>query len=60
MLYWRTLPWDHVPGGLLIAEAGGRAAHLDGGRYRLQERREGLLVAGSPDRWERAREELGV
>ena len=44
LLYWRTLPWDHVPGGLLISEAGGKAAHLDGGCYRPAQRREGLLA----------------
>ena len=60
MLYWRTLPWDHVPGGLLISEAGGKAADLDGGCSRPAQRREGLLVASTPELWERAREELGV
>lgn len=60
MLYWRTLPWDHAPGALLIAEAGGKAAHLDGSRYRPQNQREGLLVARTPELWERARGELGI
>ena len=60
MLYWRTLPWDHVPGGLLLREAGGKAAHSDGGRYRPEERREGLLVAGTPELWDQARQELGI
>jgi fructose-1,6-bisphosphatase/inositol monophosphatase family enzyme len=60
MLYWRTLPWDHAPGALLIAEAGGKVAHLDGSPYRPQKQREGLLVAHTPELWEHARVELGI
>lgn len=60
MLYWRTLPWDHAPGALLLSEAGGKVAHLDGARYRPDEQREGLLVARTPEIWEQARHELGI
>lgn len=60
MLYWRTLPWDHVPGSLLLSESGGKAAHLDGTRYRPEEQREGLLVARTAEVWNRARQELGI
>src|SRR5690606_22206784 len=33
-MFWRTLPWDHVPGALLVEEAGGWVARLDGMPYR--------------------------
>lgn len=32
-LYHRTNPWDHAPGHLLLMEAGGYAARLDGTPY---------------------------
>jgi fructose-1,6-bisphosphatase/inositol monophosphatase family enzyme len=53
-LYWRTLPWDHAPGVLLLAEAGGHAARLDGSAYRAGDSRPGLLAAGSRDLWQQA------
>ncbi|MEU1505839.1 inositol monophosphatase [Kitasatospora sp. NPDC005748] len=57
ILYWRTLPWDHAPGSLLVTEAGGVSARLDGKPYRPEAPggEEGLLVAADPDCWERAR-----
>lgn len=51
-LFWRTLPWDHAPGALLVKEAGGRVARFDGAPYRLGDGRKGLLVARSPHVWE--------
>lgn len=53
-LFERTLPWDHAPGVLLIEEAGGRAARLDGSPYRVDDDRTGLLVAIKPALWEEA------
>jgi fructose-1,6-bisphosphatase/inositol monophosphatase family enzyme len=50
-LFWRTLPWDHAPGALLVTEAGGLAAYLDGQRYRPGWSQEGLLVAGGEACW---------
>lgn len=41
----RTLPWDHAPGALLLAEAGGIVQRLDGSVYQLADDRCGLLVA---------------
>ncbi|MEV4560097.1 inositol monophosphatase [Kitasatospora sp. NPDC049285] len=57
ILYWRTLPWDHAPGSLLITEAGGRSARFDGSPYRPEAPggQDGLLVAADPDQWERLR-----
>jgi fructose-1,6-bisphosphatase/inositol monophosphatase family enzyme len=51
-LYERTLPWDHGAGALLIEEAGGRVARLDGSPYRIDEDRKGLLAAIDPALWE--------
>nr|BEK69465.1 inositol monophosphatase family protein [Kitasatospora purpeofusca] len=60
ILYWRTLPWDHAPGSLLVAESGGRAARIDGSPYRPEAPggEDGLLVAADPATWERCREIL--
>ena len=44
-LYWRTLVWDHAPGALLLAEAGGSVTHLDGTPYQPARPRSGLLLA---------------
>ncbi|MFJ8041881.1 inositol monophosphatase family protein [Kitasatospora sp. NPDC096147] len=54
ILYWRTLPWDHSPGSLLVTEAGGVSAHLDGSPYRPTPPGgpDGLLVAADPAVWE--------
>lgn len=45
-MFWRTLPWDHAAGALLISEAGGVARRLDGSDYAPTRPGEGLLVAG--------------
>ncbi|MFD9127174.1 inositol monophosphatase family protein [Kitasatospora sp. NPDC059571] len=57
ILYWRTLPWDHAPGSLLVTEAGGVSARLDGSDYRPDPPgcEDGLLVACDPAVWERTR-----
>lgn len=58
-LFWRTLPWDHVPGALFASEAGGVAARLDGSPYRAADHaRQGLLVARESSVWARARDLL--
>ncbi|MFF4652103.1 inositol monophosphatase family protein [Streptomyces sp. NPDC001380] len=57
-LFWRTLPWDHAPGSLLVREAGGVSARLDGDPYRPGRNVEGLLVAADEDCWRQVRERL--
>jgi fructose-1,6-bisphosphatase/inositol monophosphatase family enzyme len=59
-MYWRTLPWDHAPGVLLLTESGGMAAHLDGRAYRPAHQRDGLLIARTPELWDLARLKLGI
>jgi fructose-1,6-bisphosphatase/inositol monophosphatase family enzyme len=34
VVYGRANPWDHVPGGLILTEAGGFIGTFDGGAYR--------------------------
>lgn len=53
-LYERTLPWDHAAGVLLLEEAGGRCARLDGSPFRVDDERTGLLAAGSSFLWDEA------
>lgn len=55
-LFWRTLPWDHAPGALLVEVAGGVVRRLDGDPYRPAEvTRTGLLAARDEATWETAR-----
>nr|BFE76771.1 inositol monophosphatase family protein [Actinoplanes digitatis] len=49
--FWRILPWDHVPGALIVSEAGGTVLHLDGSPYRPTDSERGLLVAANEDVW---------
>jgi fructose-1,6-bisphosphatase/inositol monophosphatase family enzyme len=57
-LFWRILPWDHVPGSLIIREAGGTVLHLDGSPYRPTDSERGLLVAANDDMWRTVRDTL--
>jgi fructose-1,6-bisphosphatase/inositol monophosphatase family enzyme len=58
VLYWRTFPWDHVPGTLLVVESGGRAARPDGGPYRASDARAGLLSTARGINWTDVRKVL--
>ncbi|MFN8506116.1 MAG: inositol monophosphatase family protein [Dehalococcoidia bacterium] len=59
-VYWRTHPWDHVPGALLLTESGGHAARFDATPYRAGDHRTGLLAAITPEAWEAVRRELAL
>jgi fructose-1,6-bisphosphatase/inositol monophosphatase family enzyme len=50
-LFWRTLPWDHLPGALLLQEAGGVVRRLDGSAYDPTDGRSGLLAAANEQIW---------
>jgi fructose-1,6-bisphosphatase/inositol monophosphatase family enzyme len=54
-LFWRTMPWDHAPGTLLVTEAGGTVRRLDGTEYHPAEERPGLLVAAGDECWDAVR-----
>lgn len=49
LLFWRTLPWDHAPGALLLSEAGGVALRRDGTAYRADDDAVGLMAAADLD-----------
>lgn len=51
-LYRRLWPWDHAAGVLLLREAGGYSARLDGTDYRAADRVEGLLSTTDAQSWE--------
>jgi fructose-1,6-bisphosphatase/inositol monophosphatase family enzyme len=57
-LFWRTLPWDHVPGSLLLTEAGGHVARFDGRPYRAADAAKGLLAAANSACWTQIRDAL--
>ncbi len=51
LIFNRLMPWDHLPGWLLHAEAGGYCAHFDGTPYRATDCDGGLLYAPDRDSW---------
>jgi fructose-1,6-bisphosphatase/inositol monophosphatase family enzyme len=48
----RLLPWDHLPGALLHAEAGGHSAKFDGTPYRAGEIDGGLIATSDATSWQ--------
>ncbi|SCL13779.1 fructose-1,6-bisphosphatase [Micromonospora rhizosphaerae] len=58
VLFWRTLPWDHAPGALLVREAGGVARRFDGSDYHPADDGQGLLVAANEAVWNEVRAAL--
>jgi fructose-1,6-bisphosphatase/inositol monophosphatase family enzyme len=53
--YVSLAPWDHAAGVLLVQEAGGYAALMDGAPYRPIAGQSGMLIAASQDDWQRLR-----
>lgn len=49
VFYWRTNPWDHAAGAVLLREVGGVSRRLDGSDYRADDHVEGLIVAASAE-----------
>jgi len=58
LLFWKLMPWDHLPGVLIHAEAGGVAACWDGSPYRPGVMAGGLLLAPDQESWTSARDAL--
>jgi fructose-1,6-bisphosphatase/inositol monophosphatase family enzyme len=55
--YWKTMPWDHAPGLLIHAEAGGHNGRaVDGRPYKPSEMDGGLLSAPDIESWQALRE----
>jgi fructose-1,6-bisphosphatase/inositol monophosphatase family enzyme len=48
ILYGRNSPWDHAPGSLMVAEAGGMSGHPDGSRYTPRSLTPFIVVAADP------------
>jgi len=57
-LFWRILPWDHVPGALIVLESGGTALHLDGSSYQPTDSDRGLIIAPNEEVWRTVRDTL--
>jgi fructose-1,6-bisphosphatase/inositol monophosphatase family enzyme len=58
VMFWRTLPWDHAPGALMVEEMGGVVRRIDGAPYDLADDRYGLLACATEAVWEQVRETL--
>lgn len=54
LVYGHTNPWDHLPGTLMVSEAGGASAHRDGTPYHARSQGRGLIAAADPDTLARA------
>lgn len=57
-MFRKLLPWDHVAGALIAAEAGAHVARLDGSPYRPEHDEGGLLMATDEASWEALRREV--
>jgi fructose-1,6-bisphosphatase/inositol monophosphatase family enzyme len=57
-VYNKLMPWDHLPGLLIHAEAGGHNARFDGSAYMPGDMSGGLLIAPDSAAWEALRHDL--
>ena len=53
LFYRHTNPWDHAPGLFLHKEGGGHSANWAGQPYNMLNMRDGLLLAGDREHWQR-------
>jgi len=58
VLFNKLMPWDHLPGTLICAEAGAYVRKFDGSEYRPSDLNGGLLLATDKDSWEMLRREV--
>lgn len=58
LLYNKMMPWDHAPGVLIHAEAGGFSARFDGAPYSPLVHDGGLIAAPDAESWSEARAAL--
>lgn len=58
MMYGKLMPWDHVGGALMMAEAGAHVARFDGQPYRPYHLDGGLLIAPDKESWDMLRQEV--
>lgn len=57
-VYNKLMPWDHLAGALIHAEAGGYSARFDGSPYRPEHLDGGLIAAPDRESWLALREAL--
>ena len=60
VLYRSVMPWDHIPGSLIMSEVGGRVGYLDGCDYEAGSLAKPLLAAATPDLFEQVRGPLAA
>jgi fructose-1,6-bisphosphatase/inositol monophosphatase family enzyme len=58
VLFNKLMPWDHLPGTLICAEAGAHVRKFDGSEYRPTDLSGGLLLASDPQSWSLLRREV--
>jgi len=58
VVYNKLMPWDHLAGTLIVAEAGAHVARLDGSTYRSEHRGGGLLIAPDEESWQTLQREV--
>lgn len=58
VVYNKLMPWDHLPGVLIHAEAGGYTARFDGSAYLPSHLGGGIIVAPDMESWQELRREL--
>lgn len=58
VLFNKLMPWDHLPGTLICAEAGAYVRKFDGSQYRPGDLSGGLLLATDKDSWSLLRREV--
>jgi fructose-1,6-bisphosphatase/inositol monophosphatase family enzyme len=57
-MFNKLMPWDHLAGTLILQEAGGYAAKVDGTPYLPNQRTGGLILATDPETWRLLRREV--
>ena len=58
VMFNKLMPWDHLPGALIAAEAGAHVRKFDGSAYAEPDLAGGLLIATDPETWSLLRREV--
>jgi fructose-1,6-bisphosphatase/inositol monophosphatase family enzyme len=58
VLFNKLMPWDHLPGTLICAEAGAFVRKFDGSEYRPADLTGGLILAPDEESWSLLRREV--